>query len=190
VAYSLQPPWTSLEEIVSAYPAGLRIDLGCGYAKPDGFIGLDNLVGERTQIRDEAHGPDILIDLNREPLPFDDNSCAEVRSSHFLEHSLLDHVIDETFRVLRPDGSFLFVVPYANSADGMYPGHSAFLTEKWFHLNPNFQSKFRIVEERYDPSEEYQRLPFYIRLLFPFDRARLFFFNACVQMMIRALPRK
>jgi len=151
-AFELAPQWASIEQIVEAYaPDGVRLDLGCGYVKPQGFIGIDNLVGERTQVVDETNAPDILMDLNRIPLPFRDSSCTEVRSSHFLEHSVLDHVIDESYRVLRPGGLFLFTVPYANSAEGMYPGHSVFLTEKWFHENLNFGQKFEILEAAIRP---------------------------------------
>jgi predicted SAM-dependent methyltransferase len=190
-AFELAPQWASIEQIVEAHaPDGVRLDLGCGYVKPQGFIGIDNLVGERTQVVDETNAPDILMDLNSFPLPFPDSSCTEVRSSHFLEHSVLDHVIDESYRVLRPGGLFLFTVPYANSAEGMYPGHSVFLTEKWFHENPNFGQKFEILEERFDPSDDYQRLPWLVRKLLPFDKARTFLFNACWQMTISARPRK
>jgi predicted SAM-dependent methyltransferase len=130
------------------------------------------------------------MDVNREPLPFPDNSCAEVRSSHFLEHSLLDHVIDKSYRVLRLGGRFLFTVPCANSAEGMYPGHSVFLTEKWFRENPNFREKFEIVDERLDPSDDYRRLPWLVRKLLPFDTARTFLFNVCWQMTVSSKPRK
>jgi len=57
-----------------------------------------------------------------------DSTGSDVRASHFLELSAFDHVISESYRVLKPDGHFIFAVPYANSADGMYPGHLIFLT--------------------------------------------------------------
>jgi SAM-dependent methyltransferase len=189
--YELVGSWASLDDLINAHDGrALRLDLGCGYAKPDGFIGLDNLIGERAQIRDERHGPDILIDLNQAPLPFADGSCVEVRASHFLEHSILDHIFDETYRVLAPSGRFVFAVPYANSAEGLYPGHNIFLTEKFFERNLNFQSKFAIAHVSYDPTEEYENLPWLIRKALPFDRARLFLFNVCWQMTIEARPRK
>jgi SAM-dependent methyltransferase len=189
--YELAGKWSSIEDIISAHTRdGLRLDLGCGYVKPPGFVGLDNLIGARTQVQDDQNGPDILIDLNVEPLPFPSDSCDEVRASHFIEHSVLDHIFDETFRVLKPTGRFLLVVPYANSAEGMYPGHHVFLTENFFHANPNFQSKFEIERETYDPTDEYTQLPWIVRKLFPFERARLFLFNACWQMTIDARPRK
>ena len=189
--FVLNSRWSSVDEIVAAAPAsGLRLDLGCGYVKPEGFIGLDNLIGEGAQIVDEANAPDVLMDLNRAPLPFPDNSCAEVRSSHFLEHSNLNHVINESYRVLKPDGVFMFAVPYANSAEGLYPGHAIFLTEKWFQENLNFQAKFELIGEEYTPSDDWLALPALVRRLVPFDFARRHLFNACRQMTLRARPRK
>jgi hypothetical protein len=189
----LHPRWRSLDHLIEsaqASPHGLRIDLGSGYAKPEGFIGLDNLVGVRTQIPNEDNAPDILCDLNRDPFPFPDDSVQEVRSSHFMEHSVLDHVIDESHRVLVPGGIKLFAVPYANSAEGMYPGHLIFLTERWFHMNLNFQAKFEIIDEQYVASEEWQALPGLLRRIVPFDLARKHLFNACQQMTIVARVRK
>jgi hypothetical protein len=107
---------------------GLRIDLGCGFCKPPGVIGFDNLEGIATQVVNGANAPDVFMDLNCDPLPLRDSTCSEVRASHFLEHSALDHVISESYRVLKPDGHFNFAVPYANSADGIYPGHLILLT--------------------------------------------------------------
>jgi SAM-dependent methyltransferase len=189
----LHSRWRSLDALIAsaqASPHGLRIDLGSGYAKPEGFIGLDNLEGVRTQIPDEENAPDILCDLNHDPFPFPDESVQEVRSSHFMEHSILDHVIDESHRVLVPGGIKLFAVPYANSAEGMYPGHLIFLTERWFYMNMNFQTKFEILEERYLPSESWETLPAIVRRTVPFDRARKHLFNVCQQMTIVARVRK
>jgi SAM-dependent methyltransferase len=189
----LHPRWRSLSQLITtaqASPEGLRIDLGSGYSKPEGFIGLDNMVGARAQIPNEGNAPDILCDLNRDPFPFPDSSVREVRSSHFMEHSILDHVIDESHRVLVPGGIKHFAVPYANSAEGMYPGHTIFLTEKWFHENLNFQAKFEILEEQFMPSEDWNALPDAVREAWPFELARKHMFNACSQMTVVARVRK
>lgn len=193
VAYALHPRWASLQALVDAHAGpdrGIRLDLGCGYVKPEGFIGIDDRSGEGAQLPDDERAPDLFMDLNADPLPFDAGSCVEVRSSHFLEHSSLDHIFDEAFRVLRPGGTFFFVVPYANSAQGMFPGHHIFLTERFFHENLHFQRLFRIVEEEYFPSDVWEALPRVVKLLLPFDRARKLLFNVCHQMAIRATPRK
>lgn len=85
---SLNPRWRSLDEIVAAHPDGnLRLDLGCGFVKPEGFIGIDDMTGSAVQIASHENAPDVIMDLNNQPLPFPDASCSEVRSSHFLEHS-------------------------------------------------------------------------------------------------------
>ncbi len=169
--------------------SGFSLDLGCGYYKPPGFIGIDNLVGENSQIINEGNAPDILMDINNCVLPFADGSCNEVRASHFLEHSDVDHIINEVYRVLKPGGIFLFAVPYANSAEGMYPGHNIFFTEKWFLNNLNFQKKFYIMREEYLPSTDYISLPWYIRMVLPFNFSRKFLFNACSQMTLTCKTR-
>jgi len=187
----LHSRYLSLEDLYKAYgDGGFRIDLGCGYVKPPGFIGIDNLSGEATQIPNADNEPDILMNLDVGRLPFSDNSCVEVRSSHFLEHSQLSHIINESFRVLRPGGTFLFAIPYANSAEGMYPGHLVFLTEKWFYENINFQEKFKIEREQYFPSSYWLALPRIVRWLVPFEFARKFLFNACWQMMVWCSVKK
>jgi SAM-dependent methyltransferase len=173
-----------------AREGGVSLDLGCGFVKPDGFIGVDNLSGAEAQIVDDERGPDLFLDLNSDTLPFETDSCIEVRSSHFLEHSNLDHIFEQVFRVLRPGGTFLFVVPYANSAQGMFPGHHIFLTERFFHDNLHFQRLFRITKEHYDPSPVWASLPRVLRMLLPFEKARLVLFNVCHQMTIWATPRK
>jgi SAM-dependent methyltransferase len=191
--YTLDARWGSIEDLVEAYAeadGGLRLDLGCGYSKPEGFIGLDDLRGEEAQHREDARAPDVYLDLNRAPLPFAEDSCVEVRASHFLEHCNLPHVFDEVFRVLRPGGTFYFVVPYANSAQGMFPGHQIFLTERFFHENLQFQRLFRIVDEQYFRSDVWEGLPRVVRLLLPFDKARVVLFNVCHQMAMHATPRK
>lgn len=187
--YRLHRRWRSIDEIVAKAGDELKLDLGCGFYKPGGYIGLDNLVGERTQLTDEENAPDIIIDLNTQPLPFADRSCSEVRASHFLEHAVLDHVIDEVSRVLLNGGIFRIIVPYASSAEGMYPGHAIFLTEKWFRENRNFASKFEIMSESYRKSEEYLTLPRLVRAVLPWRWARTFLYNACGEMTLVARRR-
>ena len=191
--YKLSHSVYDIVELIRKYdPAhqGLKLDLGCGYYKPSGFIGIDNLIGEASQIKNEENIPDVFMDLNAEKIPFEDNTCMEIRASHFLEHSNLDHIFNEVWRLLKPQGIFQFTVPYANSAEGMYPGHLIFLTEKFFYENINFQNRFVIVKEIYKESNDYKALPENIKQLMPFDIARKFFFNVCNEMTMIAKPKK
>ncbi|MCS7092512.1 MAG: class I SAM-dependent methyltransferase [Patescibacteria group bacterium] len=162
------------------------IDLGCGYYKFPGAIGLDNGYGLEAQIKNPKQLPDIIIDLNRSPLPFPNASVDEVRSSHFLEHSNVMHIIKESYRVLKPDGKWICTVPYANSAQGMYPGHNLFFTELWFKENLVFNELFVIDGFQFKPSPYWLRLPWLFRKIFPFKAARIFLFNACHEMTIFA----
>ena len=192
VNYTLNPKYQNIKELIAKFNIDglLRLDLGCGYYKPSGFIGIDNLCGESTQIKNIDNYPDILMDLNESKIPIDDNSCMEIRSSHFLEHSNLDHIINESYRLLKSQGRFNFTVPYASSAEGMYPGHNIFLTEKWFEENINFQSKFNILKISYKPSSYWEKLPIVYKKVIPFSFARVFLFNACSEMTIESSPKK
>jgi SAM-dependent methyltransferase len=211
--FTLDPRWSSIEALIEAHTE-LRLDLGCGQVKPHGYVGLDNLVGvppdqDQTAVSEEGldpstgehcscagsspargcalhTGPDVLLDLNRERFPFPDDSCVEVRARHFLEHSVLDHIFAEAWRVLRPGGLFVIVVPYANSAWGMYPGHSIFLTERFFAESEPFANRFAIERTSYRPDESWEAWPRLVRRLIPYDWARTHLFNVCKEMRIEA----
>lgn len=191
--YELKNNVSSLQHLKSKYDpdnTGLMLDLGCGYYKPLGYIGVDNLIGHNSQVENQENFPDILMDINNEKIPFEDNSCIRIRASHFIEHSNLDHVFAEVWRLLKPYGVFNFIVPYANSSEGMYPGHSIFLTEKFFYENLHFQKLFRINKEIFKESSDYTNLPKKIKKIFPFEIARKHLFNACSEMEIIAAPKK
>jgi len=87
----------------------LRLDLACGKAKREGFIGIDhkNLssqykVGEFKQ-----------VDLEQYPWPFEDNSVYEIHCSHYVEHVTdLKAFMEEVYRILMPKGSISMQGPY------------------------------------------------------------------------------
>jgi predicted SAM-dependent methyltransferase len=148
------------------------------------------MIGVGSQIADDQNAPDLYLDLNADPIPLPDASCSVIRASHFLEHSLLDQIFGETHRLLRRGGTFHFIVPYANSPEGMFPGHTIFLTEAFFHGNPTFQRLFEIDREEYDASPLWDEVPQAIKAQMPFDIARRTMFGVCNQMKVWATPRK
>jgi len=83
----------------------LRIDLGAGPNKREGFVGVD--------IR-PATGVDIVTDL-RERWPFDDDSVDEANAHHVIEHfdaAGRIHFVNELYRVLKPGASCQIVAPH------------------------------------------------------------------------------
>lgn len=74
----------------------VRIDIGCGKNKKEGFLGVDILKFE---------GVDIVMNAAIERWPFEDASVDEVHSSHFVEHleaAERIHFVNELYRVLKP----------------------------------------------------------------------------------------
>jgi len=105
----------------------VRIDLGCGNAKRPGFVGLDLYPVDEV---------DFVVDLTREPFPFDDDTVDEVFSAHFLEHiDEPNHVFSEIGRVCRDGARIEFWTPYAWTNEAFLYGHLHGITEEmWTHL--------------------------------------------------------
>lgn len=80
----------------------LKINLGCGDKKKDGYLNVD-FVGE----------PDLFCDLSSFPWPWEDSSVDEVFSEHFLEHVKdYERTIQEMHRILKTNGILRFKVPH------------------------------------------------------------------------------
>lgn len=88
----------------------VKIDLGCGKRKEPGFIGVDSIAFD---------GVDHVLDMGSARWPFEDGSVEYARSSHAVEHLTWPervHFFNELWRVLKPGGQALIVVPHWNSA--------------------------------------------------------------------------
>jgi len=97
----------------------LKLDLGCGPSKREGFKGVDLC---------KFNGVDFVVDLTKR-WPWADNSVEEAYSSHFIEHlDPLDriHFCNELWRVLKPGGKCQIIAPDWSS--GRAYGD---LTHKW-----------------------------------------------------------
>lgn len=83
----------------------MKINIGCGPYKAEGYIGID---------KDPACKPDILHDINT-GLDFKDSTIDEIYASHILEHvDDLIFVMNECWRVLVDGGVFEINVPNGN----------------------------------------------------------------------------
>lgn len=144
---------------VAEEPKPLKLDLGCGTKKQEGFFGVDSK---------EFPGVDLVLDLVArdwkhsaddenviyprfgyiyKKWPWPDESVSDVYCSHFLEH--LDagervHFVNELFRILTPDGKALIITPHWASTRAYGD-----LTHKWppvaemwfFYLNAEWRKR-------------------------------------------------
>ena len=99
----------------SAARAPLRLNLGCGTRKREGYLNVDKMPGS---------APDVVLDIERVPWPWPDNSVEDVQLIHVLEHIGRDAdiflgVMKELYRVCRHDARVYIVVPH--------PRHDHFL---------------------------------------------------------------
>lgn len=102
----------------------LRVELGCGDNKRDGFVGIDN---------QPFAAVDIVLDVDVEPLPFEDRSVEYIYTSHAFEHfSNYTFILREMFRVCADDATVEIWTPYGKSNDAFLFGHNLFMTETHF----------------------------------------------------------
>ena len=88
----------------------MKIDLGCGPNKQEGFIGAD--------VR-EFKGVDVVCDLGKAEWPWKDDTVDEAHASHFVEHLTPKeriHFCNELWRVLKKGGKCQIITPHWDSA--------------------------------------------------------------------------
>lgn len=104
-----------------SYKGKIKLNLGCGGQRIDGYIGIDK--------RDV--GQEMIWDI-RDGLPFPDNSVDEVYTCHLLEHLTNDENIGlfrEIYRVLKPKGKNHNRLPHQSHPTAYYIGHETFWNE-------------------------------------------------------------
>lgn len=88
----------------------LKVEIGGGPIPLQGYVNVDCMV------HPSVHH---TLDLNKDRLPFDDNSVDHVYSSHCMEHLEpfrgFVHCLEELYRVSKPDTLWDIKVPYAHS---------------------------------------------------------------------------
>lgn len=133
----------------------MKIDLGCGKNKKEGFFGIDII---------DFEGVDLVHDCNL-PIPLEDNIADEIHATDFLEHLNNDkriHIISEIWRILKPGGLFYAYTP-STDGRGAYqdPTHYSFWNEnsfKYYVLDAyreqyNLIPKFEVLELRTTPMD-------------------------------------
>lgn len=117
----------------------MNVDLGCGMRKVPGWIGID--------IR-PFRGVDFVLDLERDKLPFEDDTIDSFKAIHLFEHFTPEGLfwcIEECWRCLRPTGRFYISVPKAGTpAWYVHPDHKIHFIEDTFAF-------FQVPAEGKDP---------------------------------------
>lgn len=104
----------------------VKLHIGCGQDYREGWVNIDASPKVKT---------DLCIDVEK-GLPFADNSVDHIYCSMFLEH--VDDpvkVIEEFYRVLKHDGIFEFILPFADSIFSAYSlPHKNFFIPRSFEI--------------------------------------------------------
>ena len=85
--------------------SGIKLILGCGHKKMEGFINIDD---------DPLIEPDMVLNLNDAKLPFPDSSVDEVVAFHILEHigEPFIPLMKEIYRVCKSNADFHIKFPH------------------------------------------------------------------------------
>lgn len=96
---------TALTPSALETPALLKLNLGAGKSRIEGYLSVDSIPFE---------GLDVVTDL-RKQWPWEDNTVSNIQMSHVLEHFTGDervHIVNEMYRVLSPGGQAYIIVPH------------------------------------------------------------------------------
>lgn len=123
----------------------IKLDIGCGEKRHS--IDGKRKTNEFTGIDIVDYGQDIVWDIE-DGLPLPDNSCEEIHCSHVLEH-LEDTVaiVNEMWRVLKPDGEAHIIVPSIDHEAAYMPVHIRYFDEGTFQY---------FAEDRGDSDKSYE----------------------------------
>jgi predicted SAM-dependent methyltransferase len=112
----------------------LKLNLGCGGKKLEGFINVDC---------EEFENPDVVHDLGADVWPWPDSSADEAVCSHVLEHlpgDTFKFFLQQLYRVMKPDGLVHLTLPW--------PTHDIFRNDPT-HCRPVTPGTMVLMSPRY-----------------------------------------
>lgn len=106
----------------------MKINLGSGFKRIEGFVNVDD---------DPLVEPDYIVNVEKDKLPFDDNSVEEIRAHHILEHigDGFIPLMKELHRICKHGALLDIVVPH-HFHDNFYgdPTHKRPITVSGMYL--------------------------------------------------------
>lgn len=103
------------QDFYKAFLGEKKVNLGCANNHEPGFINVD----KNPDVK-----PQVLADLERPPLPFEDNSVDTVMGSHIFEHIRnFIPLVEDIHRILKPGGFLISFTPYGSSDDNWENPH-------------------------------------------------------------------
>lgn len=109
----------------------MKLNIGCGYNKMEGFFNIDKA---------KEVNPDKVVDIEK-GLPFEDNSVEYIYCKQVLQHvspCKLSFVIDEIIRVSKNKAILELIVPFDNIINrSSISNHRCFTWNSFSHLEEN-----------------------------------------------------
>jgi len=107
----------------------IKLDIGCGTKKKEGYIGLDFVDHTKKYLPGEF----IFADLDNKGIPFPDNSVTKIFSRESMEHfKRFEFVLSEVVRVCKNNATVEIIVPHNVSDGAFYEKHYTFFRLKSF----------------------------------------------------------
>lgn len=140
-----------------------NLNLGCGSDIKDGWINIDKI---------KSKGVDKVLNLDKYPYPFEDNSIDKIQATHILEHIKdFTECFKELTRILKIGGKMYIKVPHFSNATSNFELHKT----KFFYRS--FGCKTILDEKHYENEEmyfkyfkvEFRKLNFYKKWCFPWN---------------------
>ena len=123
----------------------MQLNLGCGFDRRDGYVNVDSW---------SECQPDLLLDLECFPWPFESSSVTRILARHVLEHLGGDlqgfsRLWQELYRIAAPGCVLEVYVPYYKSTDFWSdPTHARVYTPLTFHMLSRAKNQQWINEKR------------------------------------------
>lgn len=115
----------------------IKLDIGCWDYPMKWFLGID-----KRNLLNATY----ILNLDKEKLPFGDESVDEIYSSHFLEHVQdVESVFLEFIRVLKVWSKMKIIVPFYSSPVAFDPSHKAFFNPYSFSFYVEWKCLFKVA---------------------------------------------